>query len=80
MSDNGKLPASAWVEFDCSDGHYEGRYPIWQQHQGLTKREVAAIAAMKGVLAGGRYNDAADVAERAVEQADALLAALDPTP
>jgi len=44
-------------------------------HHGMTKREVAAIAAMQGILSGGYVN--ADAAPgRAVEYADALIAAL----
>jgi len=44
---------------------------------GMTKREVAAIAAMQGILTGGgALPTAAHVAATAVEYADALIAAL----
>jgi len=42
---------------------------------GMTKREVAAIAAMQGILAGGGVLPSA-AARAAVEYADALIAAL----
>ena len=45
-------------------------------HMGMTKREVAAIAAIQGILAGGRALPTAVVARAAVEYADALIAAL----
>lgn len=48
------------------------------QHTGLTKREIAAIAAMQGVLAGDGTAgwSTGDVAKHATACADALLAAL----
>ena len=43
---------------------------------GMTKREVAAIAAMQGILAGGGALPTAYATRAAVEYADALIAAL----
>ena len=46
-----------------------------QQSAGLTKRESAAIASMKGWRAGGSKEDPEKVAELAWADADALFAA-----
>ena len=46
------------------------------QAGGMTKREVAAIAAMQGILAGGGALPTAYATRAAVEYADALIAAL----
>jgi hypothetical protein len=43
---------------------------------GMTKREVAAMAAMQGILAGGGALPTAYATRAAVEYADALIAAL----
>ena len=45
-------------------------------HLGMTKREVAAIAAMQGILAGGGALPSAAVTRAAVEYADAIIDAL----
>ena len=52
------------------------------EHMGLTKREVAAIAALQGILAGYWSNSNMDginptaLAQEAVANADALITAL----
>jgi hypothetical protein len=76
--ENGRTPAAAFVEFDTSDGHDNGRYPIWAQHAGLTKRELFAAMAMQGYCSvqEGWDQPAREVAKCAALMADALLAAL----
>ena len=44
--------------------------------EGMTKREVAAIAAMRGILAGGGALPSAYTARAAVAYADAIIDAL----
>ena len=44
---------------------------------GLTKRELFAAMAMQGIYFSEQYKNRADVAEKAVEQADALLEELE---
>jgi len=53
-----------------------------QPYEGLTKREMMAMAAMQGLLSGSNTNelvvgDERNIAETAVDYADALLAALE---
>lgn len=52
--------------------------PIQHQYAGLTKREIFAMAAMKGWSAnpGSMESTAKGIAAYSVEQADALIAAL----
>ncbi len=47
---------------------------------GLTKRELFAAMAMQGRIQRGGFADHAELAERAVADADALIAALDQQP
>jgi hypothetical protein len=48
---------------------------------GLTKRELIAAMAMQGLLATpGEYEHAKTIAQWAVDQADALIARLNPDP
>ena len=49
---------------------------VTEQHEGLTKRETAAIAAMQGLLAGGSDLSASHLAQEAIGHADALIAEL----
>ncbi len=49
---------------------------VTEQHEGLTKRETGAIAAMQGLLASGATSPASEVARDAVDHADALFAEL----
>ena len=56
-------------------------YPTSDYRNGLTKRELFAAMAMQGMLAGDDGSSAAKyVAEEALKQADALLAALERLP
>lgn len=64
----------------CRDAAYA--YPdekgSWQR--GLTKRELFAAIAMQGILASGFDCDRSQmIADRAIDNADALLAALKET-
>jgi len=52
----------------------------WELSEGLTKREIFAMAAMQGILAGRNPEYATNpefVSEWSLQQADALLAALE---
>ena len=64
------IPGGDWVE--CKKGAL---------HNGLTKREMFAMAAMQGILASEtddwRHKEDKSLAESAVKYADALLAELD---
>lgn len=46
------------------------------RHAGLTKRETAALASLKGQRAGGSTASSAEVAKLATTDADALFAEL----
>ena len=49
---------------------------ITEQHEGLTKREKAALVSLKGQRAGGSTATSAEVAKLATADADALIAEL----
>lgn len=53
----------------------ESYHEAHAQHRGVTKRELFAGPALVGVAANEDF-DAAEIAQRAVDAADALLAAL----
>lgn len=66
------IPGGNWVE--CKKGAL---------HNGLTKREMFAMAAMQGILTSEtedwRHKEKESLAAAAVEYADALLAELEKT-
>ena len=62
------MPGGDWVE--CKKGAL---------HNGLTKREMFAMAAMQGILTRSANTDRGAIASYAVEYADALLAELERT-
>ena len=72
-ADNSSTPAFPGTEKNCDGSHY-------YSHPGLTKREEFARSAMQGMLASEGddtcYYKPEHAADRAVEFADALLAAL----
>lgn len=63
--------------YPAEEVHGDGVQQL-KRHLGLTVREAAAIAAMQGIVSAPDTKDStfADVAHRAVKQADALLAEL----
>lgn len=78
MIKNGDLPAMPLKGY-CSDasGALCGEVVV---SQGLTKREMFAMAAMQGLASeSGRYQSAEDMAHDAVKLSDALLAELERT-
>lgn len=62
------IPGGDWVE--CKKGAL---------HNGLTKREMFAMAAMQGILTRSANTDRSSIASYSVEYADALLAELERT-
>jgi hypothetical protein len=83
--ENGRLPAAP-VECTMTNTGVIGKQtgPSSAMLTGLTKREAFAIAAMQGLAAWSHHDSTTwtvdDVARKAVQAADALLAALDPVP
>ena len=80
---NGDMPAmplSGDAYTDFADHCYKGG-SYNPECQGLTKREMIAMAAMHGMLANSscRYSDYKYVAQNSVTAADALLAELERT-
>jgi hypothetical protein len=67
---NGNTPINP-VHFKTDDSGFE-----FMSH-GLTKREYFAAMAMQGIITVGHGTSCQDVAQMAVEQADALLKALE---
>lgn len=70
-------PAFPVSTTNASTGHQDNIYS-WQ-FPGLTKREISAIAAMQGILAGQESRLPDRVAELATQYADALLDRLSKT-
>ena len=62
------IPGGDWVE--CKKGAL---------HNGLTKREMFAMAAMQGILTRSANTDRSSIARYSVEYADALLTELERT-
>lgn len=74
MSTNGNSHAFTYMGHATpNDGYMEGA-------PGLTKREYFAGLALQGFIAGRYKHHQADLAEYAVECADAILAALERNP
>ena len=77
---NADLPAMPQTISDSSDGSYLVGSHMEFEWSGLTKREMFAMHAMQGELAGSANHsrpEPEDVASFAVKCADALLAELD---
>ena len=72
---NGDMPAMPFQQ------HGPHGLPTHEAKPGLTKREMMAVAAMRGLLtnSSGGYSDYKYMARDAVTAADALLAELDRT-
>lgn len=74
---NADLPANPFQEVKSITG---GMITKFDNHKGITKREMFAMAAMQGLASeSGRYNSPGDMAHDAVKLADALLAELERT-
>lgn len=80
---NGDLPAmpAHQVWQDCGIDGNSGPHYVETVQQGLTKREMFAMAAMQGLLAKHGDDDypAESIASYAINHADALLAELECT-
>lgn len=75
---NGDMPAMPAVEKKkFQAGYHTIMTDVY--HQGLTKREAFAKAAMQGLCTISGYGDIADIAHDAVRYADALLDELERT-
>ena len=72
IGDDPAYPAAVPDSYDVMGGCSKGFYA-----PGLTKREAFAMAAMEGFLASDWKVRREVIAHEAVEQADALLAALE---
>jgi hypothetical protein len=83
MKDNGGS-AFASIEYDQNEGHWEGRYPIHEQHPGMSLRDYFAGQATIGMtelvswtesMSGTHHLwDPKDIAKRAYRIADAMIA------
>lgn len=72
-TNNGDLPASPTIYADMAPN---GQREIYCVNEGLTKREMFAMAAMQGILSKGG-SEAVYACTRAVKLADELLAELE---
>jgi len=71
---NDPINARPYSHDERPSGNYEGDYPeTFQAYSGLTIREYFAAMAMQGILAGSTVSLPDEVAECAINNADALI-------